>query len=392
MDVWEFALGLLSLAVCLLVSIALHELGHLIPAKKFGVHVSQYMVGFGPTIFSKKIHDTEYGVKVLPIGGYIRMRGMYAGIEDPDLERTGGLFYELRTWQRVTIMFAGPFVNLILAFTLLTVGFWGFGSTAVGVNSVSQCIPTAITSACTPESTTAPAYGHLQEGDVLLSIDNEVITSWSQVSSYVQSHPGDTISMTLLRDGTQVKEKIKLGTTETAEGERIGFLGMSALNTLQPQSFGSALDDVSETTLLTVNSILRIPVSVVDTAIGLVSPEEGPAERPVSIIGAGHIAGAISSAPTLTTEAKVQSIVLIAGQINFALFLLNLIPLPPFDGGHIAVALWQKVKNTLALRRGMSEPSPINVNRLAPAALTVLIIFGAASLVFMLADVINPVL
>ena len=161
-----FVIGVVIIVIGLAVSIGLHEIGHLLPAKLFGVKVTQYMIGFGPTIWSKRRGETEYGVKAIPLGGYISMIGMFppAKGERVHADSTGffrGLvqdardsstesitpgdehraFYLLPVWKRIVVMFGGPFMNLLLAIVLFGVLLMGFGvaqaSTTVG--SVSAC-------------------------------------------------------------------------------------------------------------------------------------------------------------------------------------------------------------------------------------------------------------
>lgn len=388
---WEFAGGLAALAGCLLVSIALHEIGHLIPAKKFGVSVSQYMVGFGPTLFSRHFRGTEYGLKMLPLGGYIRMSGMYPDDLDTSPTQTG-VFYRLSTGKRVVIMFAGPFVNLMLAALLLMTAFWGFGSVGVGIQSVSACTPRTASAECTDGDAAAPASGLLQKEDVLIAIDSAEISSWDQVVMFVQSHPNESIELTVVRDGAELQIPVELASMETANLQLVGFLGVTPTTVIRPQSFSAALNDSIGVLRSTLTTLVMMPVSAAQTAMNLITPADANQDRPVSIIGAGQVAGAISAAPSLSGDVKAQTLVLLGGQINLALFIFNMIPLPPFDGGHIAVALWQKVRERWYLWKRLPKPAPINVQRLMPVTLSVLMAFGLASLIFMLADVFTPII
>lgn len=162
-----FILGIVLFAVGLLASIAWHELGHLSTAKLFGIRVPQYMVGFGPTIWSRNKGETEYGIKAIPFGGYIRMIGMFPPGPDGRLEARSTspwrgmiedarsaafeelkpgdhtrLFYTRKPWKRVIVMFAGPFMNLVLAVALFLTVLMGFGiqQQTTTVSSVSPCV------------------------------------------------------------------------------------------------------------------------------------------------------------------------------------------------------------------------------------------------------------
>ena len=155
-----YILGILIIVVGLAVSIGLHELGHLVPAKLFGVRVGQYMIGFGPTIFSRMRGETEYGLKAIPLGGYISMAGMYAPVREGARGRTastglfdtlvqedtraddedGRTFFQLPVWKRIVIMLGGPFMNLVIAVILYAVVLSGFGiaQTTTTIGSVSE--------------------------------------------------------------------------------------------------------------------------------------------------------------------------------------------------------------------------------------------------------------
>ena len=162
-------IGILVFAFGILFSIGLHEIGHLVPAKKFGVRVPTYMVGFGPTIWSKVKGETEYGIKLLPFGGYIRMIGMYPpSRKEVDPEKLGRMsnlieearketlseisesdrnrvFYNLSVPKKLTVMFGGPFMNLVIATVLFVVTLSGIGVSAPSttLSNVTACVPTA---------------------------------------------------------------------------------------------------------------------------------------------------------------------------------------------------------------------------------------------------------
>ena len=229
------------MVVGLAVSIALHELGHLVPAKKFGVRVGQYMIGFGPTLWSRRIGETQYGFKAIPLGGYISMAGMYppspreraAAAAGHRTGRAGGgffatmvqdaraandetllddaddhVFYKLPVWKRVIIMLGGPVMNLLFAIVLFSILLSGIGvqTATTTVNSVSECIipADADRTECAASDPVAPAAAAgLQPGDVIVQVDGQPISTFAEASALIRESPGESLSIVIERDGAQ---------------------------------------------------------------------------------------------------------------------------------------------------------------------------------------------
>ena len=230
-----YLVGVLILVVVLLASIGLHELGHMVPAKKFGVRVSQYMIGFGPTLWSRKRGETEYGLKAIPLGGYVRLAGMYPparAVGDPPAD--GGwaarvaadareasaeeipegeddrAFYRLSTPKKLVVMLGGPVMNLVIAFVLLAIAYAGIGIPAATttVDAVSQCVLPAsapATQTCGPSDTPAPgAVAGVKPGDRIVSFGGTAITSWDQLTTLIRAAGGQTVTMVVERGEQQV--------------------------------------------------------------------------------------------------------------------------------------------------------------------------------------------
>jgi membrane-associated protease RseP (regulator of RpoE activity) len=439
-----YTVGVLAFAVAIAVSIGLHEIGHLAPAKRFGVRVTQYMIGFGPTLWSRQRGETEYGVKAIPLGGYIRMIGMFPPKrgDDPRFVRrssTGRLsvladqaraqsmeelrpgdedrvFYKLSVPKKVVVMMGGPTMNLLIAAVLLTISTTLLGAPAATttLSLVSDCVvPASATNqtSCRPSDPKAPAAAAgLRPGDRIVSYAGVPISSWDNLHDQIRVSDGRPVPIVVVRDGARLTLSITPIVTDrpvydaqrreqhTASGavrtERIGFLGVSPKETLQRESV-TAVPGVLWTGLSgTAGVVLRIPqkmVGVVKAAFG--SGERDP-NGPVSIVGVGRITGeATSNAPDSGYGLRGWLVFYfgIIAALNMALFIFNLIPLLPLDGGHVAGALWEGARRTVARLRHRADPGPTDVARLLPIAYAASAALIVMSVLLIYADIVNPI-
>jgi membrane-associated protease RseP (regulator of RpoE activity) len=427
-EVLAFVIGVVLMVVGLAVSIALHELGHLWPAKKFGVRVGQYMIGFGPTLWSRRIGETEYGFKAVPLGGYISMAGMYP--PSPQAEsragRAGGgffatmvqdardandetlhagddtrVFYRLPVWKRVVVMLGGPVMNLLFAIVLFAILLTGIGvqTATTTVARLSECVPATSASECTASDPAAPAAtAGILPGDTLVSIDGEPVADFAEASAIIRSSPGEALTFVVERDGAEQSFTVTPATIESettaADGttttEEVGFLGVGPVveYVRQPIWVGPqmALQNVGAVAAI----IWQLPVKVWDTGVSLVTGQERDPNGPLSIVGAGRLSGEVAAAeaPILNRVAGFLSLL---ASLNIALFVFNLIPLLPLDGGHIAVALWDGLKRAWAKLFRRPPPKPVDATKLVPVTFIVVIGLIAMGGVLILADIVNPV-
>lgn len=432
-----FVIGVAIIVVGLAVSIGLHEIGHLVPAKLFGVKVTQYMIGFGPTIWSKRTGETEYGIKAIPLGGYIAMIGMFppgkggAAKEDStgffrtlvqdardssaESITTGDehrAFYRLPVWKRIVVMFGGPFMNLLLAIVLFAVLLMGFGisqpSTTIG--SVSECALPATSERQTCESGDPAAPGAeagLQPGDTILVVAGEPIESWTESTAIIRDHPGETIDLVVLRDGDEVSLEVtpllseryvtdEQGMVVTdAAGEPVtvqaGFVGIGPASETVRQPVTAVLPQVGANVQAVAAIILNLPQRIIDVAEAAFGPEERDPNGPISVVGVGRVAGEIASLDEVPLASKAAGLVGILASLNVALFVFNLIPLLPLDGGHIAGALWEAIRRAWAKVRRRPDPGPVDLAKLMPLTFAVVIVLGAMSALLIYADIVKPV-
>lgn len=433
-----FSLGVLVVFVGLMISIALHEWGHFFPAKKFGVYISQFMIGFGPTLFSRKKGETEFGFKAIPLGGYVAMAGMYAPKNPGDAPQTAttgfldrvvgdevlpdGLphegelaarsFYQLPLYKRITIMLGGPLMNLFIAIVLYAVVLMGFGvpGLSLRVGSVSECVvPASETrSECLPDDPAAPgAAAGLLPGDLIVSVDGVAVDDWLSVTEVIRASPGKPVLLGIDRSGEILNLSVTPLLSERyafddsgqvlldAEGnpiiEYVGFVGIGSAVENQAQPITAVLPAVWDNVVGVVRVIVTLPQRLVDVAEAAFGPAERDPNGPLSVVGVGRIAGEIASVDSLAVSDRIASLIGILASLNVALFVFNLVPLLPLDGGHVAVGIVDELRRKLYRLQGKADPGPINANKLIPVTLVVIVILASMSLLLMYADIVNPI-
>ena len=446
-----YALGVVIFAIAILASIGLHELGHMIPAKKFGGKVTQYFVGFGPTVWSKQVGETEYGVKAIPLGGYVKIVGMLPpGAEELDEDRehpvydedgnrvvhvrrtntgmftqlisdaraaewdtirpedTDRLFYKMPWWKKVIVMSGGPTVNILIAFFI----FWGvfaiYGTHSweadAGrpvIDTVSKCVIPYVDerTKCLPGDPTAPAYeAGLRPGDVVTTFNGTAVTDWTQLRALIRGNSDGTAVIGYERDGLQLT-----GTTSTTVEARpasqtdqtlkqVGFLGVSPTSHEVVTRGGPVytVDKMGGMAVTTFHALGTLPVKVWGVARAIVGLEERSIDSPVSIVGGGRLAGeTVSDEGFPVAEKAVYLLMLIAG-FNFFIGLFNFLPLLPLDGGHIAGALWEAIRRGFARLRGRPDPGYVDVAKLLPVAYGVAALLLVMGVVLIVGDLVVP--
>ena len=441
-----YILGVVLFTGAILASIGLHELGHMIPAKKFGGKVTQYFIGFGPTVWSKRVGETEYGVKAIPLGGYVKIVGMLPpGADDlGKVEYDGAgarvlkvrksntgmftqlisdaraaewehvspgdedrLFFRMAWWKKVIVMAGGPTVNLLIAFGIFAGVFATYGNVSDPriepvVTEVLDCvIPYAEEPrACTPADPVTPAkQAGVEVGDRFLAVNGVAVSGWEGVQEQIRDNADGDVVLTLERAGEQLT--LATNTTVTAlpvsddptdtRLTEVGFLGV--VPSAAPRTGGPlyTLDQMGTMTVDTVKALGTLPVKVWGVAKAIVGVEERAIDSPVSIVGGGRIAGETTSTDVLTiTEKSVYLLMLIAG-FNFFIGMFNFVPLLPLDGGHIAGALYEAVRRGFARLRRRPDPGYVDVARLLPVAYVVASALLVMGVVLIVGDLVVPI-
>ena len=443
-----YLLGVLFVALGISASIALHEVGHFIPAKKFGVKVTQYMVGFGPTVWSRTRGETEYGLKAVPLGGYIRMIGMFPPKPgaDPSMLRgssTGRfsqlmdqareesmeqvkpgdenrVFYKLSTPKKLVVMLGGPTMNLVIAVVLLGGIFtlYGIGQITARVSAVSQCVQVVpangvAAAACSPSDPQAPAnLAGIRPGDRIVSLAGQPVRIWDDVRALVRPNGGRQISVVvdragktlhltatpILNDVPRVNDagNLVVGPDGKALTDRVGFMGFSPSYEIVKQPLTAVPALVGTQIAATAGVVLRIPQKME----GIAKAAFGGGVRDpslMSVVGVGRVAGEVADGQltglTGSDSATSKFVILLSliASLNLALFVFNLIPLLPLDGGHAAGALWEGLKRQVARLRGRPNPGYVDVAKALPVAYAVSIALIGMSVLLIYADVVNPI-
>lgn len=423
-------LGIAVFVVGLLFSIAWHELGHLSTAKMFGIRVPQYMVGFGPTIWSKKKGDTEYGIKAIPAGGYIRMIGMFPPGPDGRLEARSTspwrgmiedarsaayeelepgdekrLFYTRKPWKRVIVMVAGPFMNLILAVAIFmgVAMTFGFQTQTTEVAGVQQCVISQSDKreTCKDGDPVSPAKAAgLQEGDRIVAFDGKKVDDWATLSDRIRETIGPA-TIVVERDGKEVTLNAVLRENAVAKKDgngqvvpdqfiKAGYLGFAAQTEIVPLSFGESTVRMGDMIENGVDSIIALPSKIPALWDAAFSDGERADDSPVGVVGAARIGGEVMNLDIPAQNQVAMMLFLLAG-FNLSLFLFNMLPLLPLDGGHIAGALWESLRRNVAKVFRRPDPGPFDVARLMPVAYVVAGLFICFTLLVLVADIVNPV-
>ncbi len=407
-----------------MLSIGLHEIGHLAPAKKFGVKVTQYMIGFGPTIWSKQKGDTEYGVKAIPLGGYIRMIGMVPPAKDGEIakgpfadlvnsarqqsleeigpEDENKVFYKLSVPKKLTVMFGGPFMNLVLAFVFFAISFAGIGFPAATneVKQVVTCLPSEVDvlGNCLPGTTASPALSAgIKDGDKIISFDGKEITDWEALANGIRESKEGNVEITVLRDGKELNltAEIVLATRPSSansevENEPTPYLGIAPQIVMERQSITSVFDVLVNITVGTGQVLWNLPERVGQLFGAAFLGEQRDPEGLVGIVGVTRVGGEIAAAE-IPGMWRFATLLNLAGGLNMALFLFNLLPLLPLDGGHVAGAIYEGLRRSFAKLRRKPDPGPADTSKMLPFAYSVAILLIGLSMLLLYVDVVNPI-
>ncbi len=394
-----FILGVAIFVVALLVSVMLHELGHFLTAKKFGMRVTQFFVGFGQTLWSTFRGETEYGVKALPFGGFVKITGM-TSVEEVDVADEPRSFRNQPGWQRIIVLAAGSFMHFALAFFLLFVLAIGIGQAASTnvISSIAGCVPASATALKNDANPCAagnlpksPAeVAGLKAGDKIISVAGRPVRSWNGLHTVLKAQQaGVSVPVVVSRHGRELDFSV---TPAAIPGRAVPYLGVEPVVVYQRSSFFGAVsfagDEFANTLTSSASAIGKLPSAIPDlfsknratTAGGQVS----------SVVGVGDLTGQVVQA-ALPWQAKVSVLLLIIASLNIFVGAFNLLPLLPLDGGHLAVVIFERIRAWFNRVRGRPDPGLVDIQRLVPLSLLVFALLVGFGTLLIAADIFNPV-
>ncbi|MGH3167222.1 MAG: M50 family metallopeptidase [Trebonia sp.] len=390
-------LGVAIFVVALLVSVGLHEIGHLVTAKAFGMKATRYFIGMGPTIWSTNRGETEYGVKAFPIGGFVKIIGM-TSMDEVDPEDEPRSFRRAPGWQRAIVLAAGSFMHFLLATVLLFglavfLGVENDNTTQLG--SISACVPASAQAAntgapCTTKDAKSPAAAAgLRPGDKITSFDGRSVSTYDQLAADIKDvKPGVTVPVTVQRDGHPVTLH---ATITSVKGRSGGFLGITGAPVYQSVSPLGALDFVgsgwSQTVTGDVGAIASLPSEIPK----LFNKQDASSGSGVtSMVGIAEVTGQVVAQP-VGWQPKADFIIQIIAMINIFVGLFNLLPVLPMDGGHILAVFLERIRAVIARKRHRPDPGLFDLQKLIPVSFSIFAVIVVFSVAVLISNIVNPV-
>ncbi len=415
-------IGIIVFAFGILISVCLHEAGHMGTAKAFGMKVTRFFAGFGPTLWSFKRGETEYGLKAIPLGGFVKIVGMTPQDDDVAPEDEKRAMWRYPVWKRTIVMAAGSATHFALGIVILWVVFAFIAlpnpdrldSEPVTIDRVAACVaPTDIdlatkkTTECVPAADPASLASTmgLRSGDQVVSVNGQPVHGWGALTDQVRASGGKEITVTVRRGEETITHTGTLPTVlrlkqdvvrsdrtvesiTAADQERVGVLGITPRVPEDVRgpvaAFGLSWD---QTVLMfegTFASIQKFPEKVPKLWEALSGAERDP-ETPISVVGASRIGG------ELFEQGEIPTFLLILAGLNFFVGIFNLLPLLPLDGGHIAIAWFEKARSWVYARLRKPDPGRVDYMKLMPVTYAVILIFGGFTLLTIAADIVNPI-
>ncbi|HWB68181.1 MAG TPA: site-2 protease family protein [Mycobacteriales bacterium] len=388
----SYTIGVIAFVVALLASVMLHEAGHFLTAKHYGMKASRFFLGFGPTLWSFRRGETEYGVKALPAGGFVKIEGMTALEEMPPGEESRA-FHRQPAGQRAVVLAAGSTVHFIIAIFLV---FGVIAAThkdpvaaSISIDRVGPCVPAGARTQCLPSDPKSPAVGVLQRGDIVTGINGVSTDSPDRVGRIIQAHPGEPVTLDVRRDGKPITVTV-VPAAVNDHGRTIGRIGITqelvakhvSLASSVPRTFGVLGDFVTST----VHALGGLPHEVAQIFQG----EKRSANSAASIVDVGRVSGQIASSGA-STGSIVATLLLIVAELNLFVGIFNLLPLLPLDGGHIAILAFEEARSRAYRLFGRRDPGRVDIMKVLPLTYAVVAVFVGLSLILLYAGITNPI-
>jgi len=376
-------LGIFAFVVALLFSVMVHEFGHYLTARRFGMRVSEFFLGFGTRLWSRKRGETEFGIKAIPAGGYCRIEGMTPDDQMPDGEESRA-FYRASAGKKLIVLGAGSFLHFVLGYILLFVLLAG-----VGVNQVLPVVDSVA------QNSAAAAAG-FQKGDEVIAINGDRNTDWQSQLSKIRNSQGKELIFTINRGGTEIDISAAPRMTDIEDGTSryvLGIINEFGTKRLSPiASISDAAELTWTFTSASAKALVQLPTKIPALWGQTFGGQERDENGLVGVVGVARVSGQVSSSGDLTTSERIGTFILIVASLNIFVGLFNLLPILPLDGGHMAVAIADALRAFIARLRGRPAPAAIDIKVLTPITAVVFVVLAALSMLLLIADIFNPIL
>jgi membrane-associated protease RseP (regulator of RpoE activity) len=393
-------LGIVAFVVALLLSVVLHEAGHFVMARRFGMKATQFFVGFGPTLWSRQRGETEYGVKAIPAGGFVKIVGM-TPLEEVDPEDEPRAFYRQSAGKKAVVLAAGSFVHFVIAVGLVfgtTLALPGVDQEAPVVTAPVAELPVSVTTAGASEETVpAPAAGVLREGDRVLEVAGTRTETWREVVELVRERPGQDLPVLVERGGQQLEVELTPAAVTRPDLEdpttsvEVGAIGVGQDIVLERLGPAEALSTSVDRLELMITGTWTAVTEKLGTVTTLYTPERDR-EGLVGLVGAARVSGEVLDLEQVPFVIRVADFLLLMAGLNLFVGLFNLLPLLPLDGGHLAVLGYENGRDRLRRLFGYrGEFQRVDFTKLLPVTYAVTFAFIGLTLWIMGADIVNPI-
>lgn len=410
-----YALGVLLFALAIAASIMLHEAGHMVSAKRFGMKVTQYFLGFGPTLWSFKRGETEYGVKAIPAGGFVKIIGM-TPLEDDGAANEPRAFWRAPVWKRTIVLSAGSLTHFALGFVLLYICALVAGlpvdprAEPAKLDAVSSCLVVKYDTTasgdlreCRADDPAGPAKAAgLRAGDQIVAVGSTATPTQAKMLKAIRTAPPGPTKVTYVRDGQRKQTTITLmsvsrpplDSTDGKAREQVSAIGVLLAQPEPTRTYGP-IESLNKSAFFTgqffkgtFTAIANFPQKIPPLIDALNPSTQRDPTGPISVVGASRLGG---EALSTKSPGGATTFLLILAGLNFFIGVFNLFPLLPLDGGHIAVIWFEKVRSWFAAKMGRADPGRVDYTKLLPITYVVIIAFGGISLLTIAVDIVNPV-
>ena len=396
------ALGIVAFVVALLLSVMLHEAGHFLTARRYGMKATQFFVGFGPTLWSRRRGETEYGVKAIPAGGFVKIVGM-TPLEEVDPADEPRAFYRQSAGKKAIVLAAGSTVHFILAILLVLGSALAIGKAverSPGLAQIAPCVPVSAEQTCdAPGALPSPAQAAgLRAGDVVTAVDGVPVDGLRAFVDRVRSSPDRPVAVTVERDGAVQQLTLtpvgvqRPSLDDPTRTEEVGAIGVQLQLRQATERLGpvEAVGHSVETMGLIVKGIATTFTEKLGTITKVYSPDRDP-EGFIGVVGASRISGEVLASDETWGFKILGFLGLIAG-LNFFVGVFNLLPLLPLDGGHLAVLGYETARDKVRRAFGYrGEVQRVDFTKLLPLTYAVVLLFAGFTLFLLGADIVNPI-